>query len=171
MSNIIETTISRIDPLTRKPAATIFHLGKIQYTFVPRPELTGDEETSVCIVISQEHRDYLLNDPMCRNHYREYVPRVKVVGAEEALDRAMFEEWKKLRETLSQEEIMAMMTPKPAAQPENKEPETPVVTATPNANAQNSGSTAITGNTGSVSKKKTETTAAKTEDISRGGIF
>jgi len=74
--NLVETMIRRTDPLkNHAPAPTIFYLEKIQYVFQPRPELTGDTEASVCVVISQEHRDHLLKDSRCQENFRAYVPK------------------------------------------------------------------------------------------------
>ena len=109
MNNIVECLIERTDAMTRKPAPTIFFIGKIQYTFAPRPELTGDMDASVCIVISQEHRDYLLKDPACSGFYREYVPTEKVVGAEEAIERAEFEAFREMKKLYTPEELVKIM--------------------------------------------------------------
>lgn len=100
-NNVVECLIKREGP-------TIFFIGKIQYIFAPRPELTGDNEASVCVVVSQEHRDYLTKDRMCSQYYRMYEPKVKVVGAAEALEMEEFKAWQLLRKTMSAEEIMAM---------------------------------------------------------------
>lgn len=111
-SNVVETMIRRHDPLkNHAPAPTIFNLDKIQYVFQPRPELTGDTEASVCIVISQEHREYLLNDSRCKDNFRAYVP--KEVAPEEVQERALFEAFKELRKTMTAEEILELTAPKP----------------------------------------------------------
>ena len=102
-NNLVECLIKREGP-------TIFHLGKVQYVFQPRPELTGDDEVSVCPVISQEHRDHLLNDTMCSSYYRKFTPRVK--PAADVLEAAEFEEFKRLRKQgLSMDEIIESMSP------------------------------------------------------------
>jgi hypothetical protein len=112
-NNLVECLIKREGP-------TIFHIGKVQYIFAPRPEITGDMEASVCVVISQEHRDYLLKDRMCANYYRQYVPTKKVEGVAEALERAEFMEWQRLRKTMTQEELLEMVAVKtPAQEPEH----------------------------------------------------
>lgn len=101
--NLVECLIEREGP-------TIFHIGKVQYVFAPRPELTGDNEASVCVVISKEHRDYLLNDTMCSGYYRKYVPKVHIENAKEVAERAAFEEFRRLRNAgFSMEDILAMV--------------------------------------------------------------
>ena len=103
-NNLVETLIKRFDPLNNHaPAPTIFSLGKIQYVFQPRPELTGDAEASVCVVISQEHRDYLLTDTRCRENFRKYVP--KEMAPADVQERAMFAAWMEMRKTMTPEEI------------------------------------------------------------------
>lgn len=97
--NLIECLIEREGP-------TIFFIGKVQYVFAPRPELTGDMKASVCVVVSQEHRDYLTKDRMCSQYYRVYEPAEPL--AEDLLEQEEFREWQRLRKTMTPEEIMAM---------------------------------------------------------------
>jgi hypothetical protein len=114
-SNVVETMIRRYDPLkNHAPAPTIFNLDKIQYVFQPRPELTGDLEASVCIVISQEHRDYLLTDSRCKENFRAYVPKEKAPA--EIQEKAMFQAWMELRNTMSAEDILKMTQANVAAE-------------------------------------------------------
>lgn len=106
--NLVETMIRRTDPLkNHAPAPTIFNLDKIQYVFQPRPELTGDTEASVCVVISQEHRDYLLKDSRCQANFRAYVPKEQ--APEDVQRQAEFEAFCNLRKTMTAEEIAAMV--------------------------------------------------------------
>ena len=106
--NLVETMIRRTDPLKdHAPAPTIFNLDKIQYVFQPRPELTGDTEASVCVVISQEHRDYLLKDSRCQANFRAYVPKEQ--APEDVQRQAEFEAFCNLRKTMTAEEIAAMV--------------------------------------------------------------
>jgi hypothetical protein len=106
--NLVETMIRRTDPLKdHAPAPTIFNLDKIQYVFQPRPELTGDTEASVCVVISQEHRDYLLKDSRCQANFRAYVPKEQ--APEDVQRQAEFEAFCNLRKSMTAEEIAAMV--------------------------------------------------------------
>ncbi len=134
MSSVFD---NMVECLIEREGATIFHIGKVQYVFAPRPELTGDMQASVCVVISQEHRDYLLKDRMCSQYYRKYEPKPGAKVDMDAAEKAEFEAWRELRKTMTQEELIAMEqkrveaaqvvvdTPQPVASPGRKKTAVP----------------------------------------------
>lgn len=148
-ANLIECLIQREGP-------TIFHIGKVQYIFAPRPEITGDMEASVCVVVSQEHRDYLTKDRMCSQYYRVYQPKVPI--AADLLEQEEFREWQRLRKTMTPEEILAMTVRQTTGEPETggeqepapaapKGPGRPKGAASPAAQPAASATTPLAGNT------------------------
>jgi hypothetical protein len=121
INNLIECLIEREGP-------TIFHIGKVQYIFAPRPELTGDMTASVCVVISQEHRDYLLKDRMCSGYYRKYEPKTITQEMLNAAEMEEFRQFQEMKKRHTPDEIARLLAQQSETEVEGEEEPPPAVT-------------------------------------------